>query len=142
MKYAILPILIIVSSNVLYNICTKETPQGVNLFASLAVTYVAAALFCLLVFAVTERSMDFVQEVRKLNWTAVALAVAIIGLEFGYLVMYRAGWPVSLGSIVSNVLLAIALLLIGLLFYKERVTWTQAAGLLLCLVGLVLVLKD
>ena len=32
------PIMIIVLSNVLYNICTKSTPSEVNAFAALSVT--------------------------------------------------------------------------------------------------------
>ena len=38
------PILIIVLSNILYNICTKSTPSEVNAFAALTITYLVAAV--------------------------------------------------------------------------------------------------
>jgi len=38
-----LPIALIVISNVLYNICTKSTPQTANPFLSLFITYIIAA---------------------------------------------------------------------------------------------------
>ena len=40
------PILIIVASNVLYNVVTKSTPQNVNVFASMTVTYAVGAAVC------------------------------------------------------------------------------------------------
>ena len=37
------PIALVVLSNVIYQICAKSVPQGVNPFASLIVTYLIAA---------------------------------------------------------------------------------------------------
>ena len=37
------PIVLIVVSNIFYNICSKSTPTGLNPFAALTVTYVIGA---------------------------------------------------------------------------------------------------
>ncbi len=39
---------------------------------------------------------------RLLNWTALALAVAIIGLDLGFILLYRSGFAVSLGALVTQ----------------------------------------
>ena len=44
------PIVIIVVSNILYNICAKSTPGEVNAFAALTVTYLIAAAVSFLTF--------------------------------------------------------------------------------------------
>ena len=37
------PMVLVVTSNILYQICTRSTPKGVNPFASLVVTYLVGA---------------------------------------------------------------------------------------------------
>ena len=39
------PILIVVGANTFYHICAKSTPEGVNAFASLTITYLVGAAF-------------------------------------------------------------------------------------------------
>lgn len=39
-----LPVLIVVLSNTFYNICTKSTPEDLNPFASLSITYLVGAV--------------------------------------------------------------------------------------------------
>ena len=53
--------------------------------------------------------------------------------------MFRAGWDVSVGPMVKNALIAIALLVLGFLVYKEPMTGTKVAGIGLCLAGLWLI---
>lgn len=62
-----------------------------------------------------------------------------MGLEFGYIQLYRAGWSVSVGPLVCNITLACVLLVIGVLLYKEVLHLPQILGMLLCVAGLVLI---
>jgi len=82
--------------------------------------------------------MGLLQELQKLNWTSVALGITIVGIEAGYLWAYREGWNISKGALTSYVSVAIILLLIGLIFFKEKVSVTHLMGVCACLVGLVL----
>ena len=70
-------------------------------------------------FFVTSDNKNLVAELSKTNWTALALGVAIVGLEFGYVCLYRAGWKISVGTLVANISLACVLLVVGILLYKE-----------------------
>ena len=137
----VFPIVLIVVSNIFYNVCQKSTPQNVNPFSALLVTYLTAAILTLIASIFYKTDKDFFHSFSQLNWTSVALGVAIIGLEFGYLLAYRVGWNISVGSLVANIFLALMLIPIGIFFYKEGFSVNQIFGMVFCLVGLVLINK-
>ena len=64
-----------------------------------------------------------------------------MGLEVGFIYAYKAGWPVSTASIVQSAFLAVILLAVGVLFYKEALTVNRVVGLVICLVGLYFINK-
>ncbi len=132
------PILLIIASNVCYNVATKSTPQDVNPFASLLVTYLVSMAVTAVLFVISSAGKGgLLIQFRQIRWSSVILGLSLVGLEFGYIMAYRAGWQVSLGSLVANIALAVILVMIGVLFYKEKITGFQALGILFCLAGLV-----
>ena len=64
------------------------------------------------------------------------LGIVIVGLEVGFIYAYKAGWQVSVASIVQSSFLAVALLLVGFFLYHEALTASKAAGILICMIGL------
>ena len=135
------PIGMIVVANIIYNITTKETPQGANAFLSLSVTYGVAMVATFLIFFFTRKGESVGVAFGKLNWTSYVLGVVVIGLELGYIFAFRNGWQVNMTSIVANIILAISLVVVGFLLYHEKLSITQVIGVVLCLGGLVLVCK-
>lgn len=130
------PLLLIIGSNVAYNLITKTTPAEVNPFFSLVLTYLSGALVAFLLFLFTAPNKGLAENFSHVNATSFLLGLTIIGLEAGYLFLYRAGCPISLGSLVANIALAVILLLVGLLFFRETITAKQCLGILCCLVGI------
>ena len=106
-----------------------------------ALLYAVGMVLSVVMFFVTSDSKNLVAELSKTNWTALALGVAIVGLEFGYVCLYRAGWKISVGTLVANISHACVLLVVGILLYKETVTPRQLIGILFSGIGLVLVAK-
>jgi drug/metabolite transporter (DMT)-like permease len=135
------PLLVVVGANTIYNISTKSTPSGVNAFASLATSYFIAMLGSVVMFFITADSKNLLVEISKTNWSALALGIAIVGLEFGYICIYRAGWKIGVASLVANISLACVLLLVGLFVYKEVITLKQLLGMGICAIGLMLIVK-
>ena len=135
------PIIIVVSANTFYNICTKSVPENANSFAALTVTYAVAAVISLVMFFITSEQKNFFSEVLKLNWSSIVLGVSIVALEFGFIALYRAGWKISAGSLVANISLAVVLLIVGIFVYKEQVSLKQIAGAVVCAAGLILITK-
>lgn len=124
------PLLLIVGSNCFYNICTKTMPEGTNTFGALMVTYLVGAVLSAVLFVVGVKPAEVFNEITKINWTSFVLGLAIVGLEAGYVFMYRAGWKISNGALTANICLAIALLIIGYLLYKESISLKQLVELL------------
>ena len=115
--YYYLPVAVIIVANIFYNLCTKSMPVKANPFFCLVITYLIAAFF------------------------AFVLGVSLVALEFGYILLYRVGWNISIGSLVCNIILAIILLGIGLLVYREMLSARQVFGVLLCIAGLFFINK-
>lgn len=133
------PICLIVFSNVFYQICAKEVPEKINPLASLVVTYLIGAISSLVLYFATNKNGNLLQEYHKLNWAPFVLGFVIVGLEVGTIYAYKAGWPISVEQIVQASILAVILIFVGALFYKEAVTWNKVVGILICLAGLGLI---
>lgn len=134
-------IVIIVASNIFYNICSKSTPEKANPFSSLFVTYLTGAIITAIAFKFCKTDKGFFQSFEDLNWASIVLGFAIVGLEFGYIMAYRAGWNISTGSLVANILLALILIPVGILFYKEGFGINKILGISFCIIGLVFINK-
>lgn len=132
-------IVIIVASNILYNISQKSTPQKVDPFSALFVTYLTAAIITITIFLFSKSDSGFTQSLKQLNWTSIALGISIVGLEFGYLMAYRVGWKISIGSLVANIALALMLIPIGIWFFKEDFGVNKIIGAAFCIIGLIFI---
>ena len=130
------PIALVVLSNTIYQICSKSIPGSINPFASLTVTYMVAAVCAGILYAVMGKDVNLLREYSHLNWASFALGVSIVGLEVGFIFAYKAGWPVSTAATVQSAFLAIALMVAGLLFFHEAITWNKVVGIVICLIGL------
>lgn len=133
------PILIIVLSNTVYNICAKSTSAEINAFASLTITYTVAAVVSFAVFLITAKGKGIAAEFGKANWASFILGIVIIGLEIGYILAYRNGWKMNAVSVTANIALAVVLIVVAFLFYKETMTIKQIVGMILCAGGLILI---
>ncbi|MBQ3379380.1 MAG: EamA family transporter [Clostridia bacterium] len=133
------PIALVVASNVVYQICAKSVPGNMNPFASLTVTYLIAAAASLGLFFATPHGASLAAEYDKLNWAPFVLGISIVGLEAGFIYAYKAGWQISTASIVQSAFLAVALLFVGFLLYKESITPNKIIGLIVCLAGLFII---
>ncbi len=133
------PIAIAVVSDIVYQIASKSTPQNLNAFASLTITYLVAAAASAVLFFVTGKGGSLLQEWRGVNWSALVLGLAIVGLEFGSMYMYRIGWPVNTGYVVRGITVAVLLVFVGWLLYHEQLTLSKGIGITACLPGLFLI---
>ena len=137
MFHYIWPIALVVLSNIVYQICAKSAPGDMDPLASLTVTYLVGALASGALYFLLHRGGNLFREYRALNWAPFVLVVVIVGLEVGFIYAYRAGWQISRAQIVQSAVLAVCLVFVGALLYREHITWTKLAGVAICLVGLV-----
>jgi drug/metabolite transporter (DMT)-like permease len=128
-----------IAATVAYHLVLKLTPAGANPLLTLMVTYGLVTLVFAGLLAFGPQTFEWRQELRAVNWTALALAVAIIGLDLGFILLYRSGFEVSLGALVTQTAAAMLLVGLGVLVFREKISVANALGLVLCLTGLWLV---
>lgn len=128
-----------VISNILYHLFQKVTPGDVNPVFALTVTYLIAAVGTIFLLPFFPLQAGITAEWRKINWASFALGLAVVGLELGYLLAYRVGWELSLASLISNVIVALLLLPIGIFLFDENFSGVNLAGVLVAIIGLVMV---
>jgi len=126
-------------TNLFYHLLLKLTPNNVNPILSLAVTYLTAMLVCIIIFPFFKNEENIIFSLKQVNWTSIALGIAIVGLEMGFLLAYRGGWNISLTAIISSSAVTLLLIPIGIFLFKESVTISNLVGILLCISGLYLI---
>lgn len=132
-------IAITIVSNVLYHIIQKLMPVDVHPMMVLISAYLLAALLCLLLFPLFPLQGTLMEELRRISPLSGLLAFAIVGLEAGFLLAYRAGWRINMASLVSNTTVAVILVGVGLTWFRERPSALNMLGILVCVLGLIMV---
>jgi drug/metabolite transporter (DMT)-like permease len=129
-----------VMSNVFYHVCQKTIPSNANPVFSLVFTYVIAAFVSLGLLAVYPVGAGgFAGELKRLNWSSALLGVAIVGLELGFLLAYRAGWNINIAGVVVSVLVGLVILPVGYLLFSDTLTIRSAIGIIFCITGLIFI---
>jgi drug/metabolite transporter (DMT)-like permease len=136
-----LPVAIVVGSNIFYHVSAKGIPSELNPMVGIFVIYLIGAALALGMFFITDPVKDISAQLKIINWAPLVLAFAVIGMEYGNIMLYRAGWNISVGSLVCNIALAAILLFIGILVYKETLNFHQLIGIGLCVAGLIFINK-
>ena len=130
--------LLTVVANVGYHLCQRSISVKVNPLVSLLVTYAVALLMtcAALPFFPSETAAPWPAQLRAANWASYALGIAIVGLELGFLLAYRAGWKVGVTALYSTAAVTLLLIPAGVLAFQERLDFRKALGIALAGAGL------
>jgi uncharacterized membrane protein len=60
----------------------------------------------------------------------------------GFLLAYRSGWRISVAAVATNVAVTLLLVPIGIMVFKDHLSLRNVLGLIFCVLGLVLVVRD
>ena len=127
-----------IASSALYHFVAKSTPSNVNFTISLLVTYAIAFVVTLIGFFFFPITGGIKAELAKLNWASIGLAIAVVGIEYGFLLVYRAGWNLGIAAVLVNVVASLILLPVAIFLFKDKISWVNIAGIVVCFVGLVM----
>jgi hypothetical protein len=131
------PVVFAIVGTVLYHLSQKMMPAKANAFLCLAFAFGLACILSVVLWRVTTNAQD---SPVALPWQSLALGFALVAIEGGYLFAYRGGWQLNRASLSANVSVAIILVLIGAIWFKEPFSLRLVAGIGSCLVGLALLL--
>jgi drug/metabolite transporter (DMT)-like permease len=127
-----------IASSALYHFVAKSTPSNVNFTISLLVTYVVAFVVTLIGFFFFPATNGIKVELAKLTWASMGLAIAIVGIEYGFLLTYRAGWNLGIVAVLVNVAASLILLPVAVFLFKDNISWVNITGIVVCFIGLIM----
>ena len=127
-----------ICSSALYHFTAKSTPSNVNYTVSLLVTYGVAFIVVLFTFVFFPLRNGLAFELKQLNWASIGLAIAIVGIEFGFLLTYRSGWNLGIAAVLVNVIASLILVPVAIFIFKDKISWVNILGIFVCLLGLVM----
>jgi len=125
-------------SSAFYHFVAKSTPSNVNFTVSLLVTYAIAFVVTLFGFIFLPARNSVVAELRQLNWASIGLAIGVVGIEFGFLLMYRSGWNLGIAAVIVTVTASLILVPVAIFVFRDKISWVNILGILVCLAGLVM----
>ena len=130
------PPLLVIGGSLLYHVAAKSVPKTVAPLAALVGVYFTALVASLVAYAIARRA----DAARVAIWhpTVAAVGLGVLMIELGFLLTYRAAWPVSMASVMMNGIVAVLLLPVGAALFGETITAVRVAGVVLCLLGLTL----
>ena len=134
----IAPLLLTVSGAVCYHLAAKSIPKALDATLVLIVAYATALAASIAAYLWLPSAAASAAPVRAWHPAVVGVGFAAFLVELGYVLMYRAAWPISMASVLTNGLVAMLLVPIGLVVFEEKLSIVNMVGILLCLTGLAL----
>lgn len=137
----VLSLLLVVVGNVAYHLGQRAIPREANPVVATLAAYLVAIVVTLATIPLLAADGAIRTGWRALNGSTLAVGAGIVAIELGFLLAYRAGWRLSTASITANATVALVLMGIGALAYREALTAGRLAGVGLCIAGLWLVTR-
>jgi drug/metabolite transporter (DMT)-like permease len=126
-------------STVGYHTLVKKIPSDINPIISVIGIYVFVLLIALVLTPLFISKNEIIANIHKISWVQFGIAIVVMGMELGFLLMYRYGWDLSLGNVVTGIFINIALMGIGLLVLREKLGVVNILGIALCILGVAMI---
>ena len=122
-----------------YQFFVKRVPASLNPIVSVMGVYVAVLILSITLLLIFPAEGGFIKHVRQLSWVQLVIAVSVFMLELGFLLMYRYGWNLSTGNLVTGVIINLILVGLGLTLLGEKINTINSIGIALCIMGVALI---
>lgn len=122
-----------------YQYFIKRVPESINPIVSVIGMYVTVLALGVILLPLFPAEGGLRNHFRQLSWIQIALAVTVMMIELGFLLMYRYGWTLSTGNLVTGVFVNIILVVLGVALLGEKVNLVNAIGIVLSILGVALI---
>jgi drug/metabolite transporter (DMT)-like permease len=122
-----------------YQFFIKRVPSTLNPFINIISIYLAVIVLCLALLPLFPLEGGLRNHLKQLSWLHLALAVSVTMIELGFLLMYRYGWNLSTGNLVTGVFINVVLVVIGLGLLGEKLNTINLIGIALSILGVTLI---
>lgn len=132
-------IITVIISGVMYHLCQKAISHDTHPLVSLIITYTIAIVLSCAAFSLFPLKHGITESVRQAGWATYVLGLAIFGLEAGYLLAYRYGADLSSTAIYTNAAIAVLLIPVAMIMFRENMSLSRITGIILCIIGFILI---
>jgi drug/metabolite transporter (DMT)-like permease len=126
---------LVVSSLVAYQLAQRSMPAGANPFTVVAIAYFLGIIACLILAPWFGKPIEVEDSALLKQLPIWALATSVVGIEIGYLLAYRAGWPIATATGVTYTSTMVLLAILGATFFSEALSVRRTTGLVLAMGG-------
>jgi uncharacterized membrane protein len=137
-----LPLAVAVAGMLFYHLAQKSMPKGINPFFATIIAYLTGIVVCSVCAFTFAGNKSFVSSIKESNWAVYVMGAAAACIEVGFLLAYRNGWRISVAAVATNVAVTVMLVPIGIIVFKDHLSARNILGLVFCVLGLVLVVRD
>jgi uncharacterized membrane protein len=137
-----LPLVVAVAGMLFYHLAQKSIPKGINPFFATIIAYLTGIVVCAICALTFAGNKSFVTSLKESNWAVYVMGAAAACIEVGFLLAYRNGWRLSVAAVATNVAVTVMLVPIGIIVFKDHLSARNVLGLVFCVLGLVLVVRD
>ena len=127
-----------IRSMALHHLSHRLTPRGVEPHISLVLTYSVVVVLTAFPRYFRRAMRGIVVELRRPKSASALLALSIVGLDIGFLLLYRSGWDIGRAAFLENVAAGLILVPVALLAFKDKLNRINIAGVVTCLDDLVM----
>lgn len=129
------PIILTVLSSTTYHFLLKHMSSKASPLLILFWSYLLAASLCLVVLLTQSENVKMLAVFKDKGWMPILLALALLGIEVGYIWSYKNGGKVGQVSMVSQMVSTVVLLGIGFIMTREPLTMQKVFGVATALFG-------
>ncbi|MCE9576270.1 MAG: hypothetical protein K8W52_24185 [Deltaproteobacteria bacterium] len=116
-------LVLVIAAGVVYHLAQKSSTAS-SPWATLAVAYGVGFAIALVLAALASAPPS------GREWRAgVAIGLAALGIEAGFFLLYRSGWPLASASVIASIAVTAALAVIGVAWFGEVLTARRAIGI-------------
>ncbi len=122
-----------------YHTLVKKIPATIDPVVSIISIYLGVLILGILLVPFVYSGQKIMDSVHQLGWVQFGIAICIMLMELGFILMYRSGWDLSTGNIVTGVFINIILLVIGVGILQEHLNIVNVLGVIVCLGGVAMI---
>jgi len=125
---------IVIIANVLYSLFQNIIPANINPAIALCCMYIGGLVFAIPFYI--KNNINHIKINKNIWIRALIFALINIVLDLGFFLAFKSGWSIGYFNIITNISILILLTLIGIIFYKEKITLTNFIGIIIGIIGL------
>lgn len=122
-----------------YQYFVKRVPTEINPVVSIIGVYISVLILSFTLLPLFPAEGGLVKHFQQLNWVQLAVAASVFMLELGFLLMYRYGWNLSTGNLITGVIVNIILFGLGVALLGEKISVVNALGIGISILGVALI---